>query len=336
MLKYLISFCFIYICTLQAAEIIPLRGYGTVTADFQADRTAFTCENRDKAEILYAKLFRDMTLMGVRPLKVEVCQGIPVLSGEAGKSAAIGLKGNTVVILESGNKESLLRNKALPELEFPEFKKYPVFFDYYDLRALKFYKSAMTSFLNYGLENQWPFAKKHNIEGFVLHTNFAVGAMPAEGFFNFTATDYELERARQADGAITFCATFGGALSLWAYNLDPGSTAKVQTSTVVSEWQHGVEAGTYESYGSAADPEHSPLRAYQMKIMENYRNHPNLGGWQLYCGAPIGDQLGMGMAGVLWDSSAGAQKTFREWLKQHFSLRELGKRWKGDENAYKS
>ena len=314
-----------------------LRGYGKVNVEFKEGKTVFHCENPKRAGILYSKLIRDMTMMGVKPLTVEPSQNIPILMDVTGKAIVVGLQGNNVVVVEAKDKKSLLNNKTLSKLKFPATKKYPVFFDYYDLRALKFYKRDMSSFLGYGLEKHWPFAKKHNIEGFVFHNKaFAFSRMPAEDIVCFTSADYELDQAAKADGLVTFGGNFGASLPLWTYNLDPKSTAKVQTSTVVSEWQHGVEAGTYLPYGTLPNPEKSPLRAFQAKIMKRYKNHPNLGGWQLYCGAPIGDQLGMGMSGVLWDSSDNAKKAFRKWLKERFSLKELGKRWKKDKNAYQN
>ena len=337
-MKLFLILCALWlICSGKAAETLTLRGYGKISADFCPERVSFVCESQAKAEIVYAKLYRDLTQMGARPPRSAVRKGVPVLLLESGKAGVIGMgKGNSVVFLEASSPKELLARKEIAELDFPERKPYPVFYDYYDLRAMKFYKTPMSSALKYGLEKHWPFAKKHKIEGFVLHTNFSFERTPAQGILNFTAADYELRKAKEADGLVTFCAGFGGGLPLWFYNWKPENCARVQRSTVVSEWQHGVEAGSYESYGESLDPEHSPLRAFQKTVMEKYRNHPNLGGWQLYCGAPIGDQLGMGMGGVLWDSSDGARKAFRQWLKKKYTLKELGTRWKGDPNAYSS
>ncbi len=304
-----------------AAETLVLRGYGSVAADFAPGRATFRCESPEKADILYAKLYNDLTRMGTEA-PAELKQGnVPVLRFGSGRVAVIGRDGNTVVVLDEVSPEAA-------KLAFPERKPYPVHFDYYDLRALKFYKASMSSLLGRGLETHWPFAKKHHVEGFVVHTGFAPELTPAPGIINFTATDYALEDARKHGGLVTLCGTFGGGLPLWLYNDAPENTAKVQRSTIVTEWQHGVEAGSYEGYGPGYAPEKSPLRAHQKLVMERYRNHPNLGGWQLYRGAPIGDQLGMGMGGVLWDDSLGAKKMFAAFLRERYKTQEeLNRAW---------
>ena len=43
-----------------AASSVALRGYGSVKASFNEKYVSFQCENRNFAEIVYAKLIRDI------------------------------------------------------------------------------------------------------------------------------------------------------------------------------------------------------------------------------------------------------------------------------------
>jgi hypothetical protein len=305
-----------------SAETLELRGYGQVSATFETDRAELRCDSPAHADVLYAKLYNDLTRIGASAPQAD---GRELVFAD-GRRWVLGRDGNSVVLTPA---------ETAGKLAVPERQSYPVYLDYFDLRALKFYKKPMQSFLNLGLENQWDFAKKQGIAGFVLH-GMALSRTPAPGITDFTAMDYELGAAAKAGGCVTLCPTIGASLPLWLYNLGPENTAKVQSSTVVSEWQHGVEAGNYESYGPGFDPKHSPILAFQKQVMERYKDHPALGGWQLYRGAPIGDQLGMGMAGVLWDSSPGAAAEFKKFLQGQYSLEELGKRWYHDAKKFAS
>ncbi len=302
------------------AETLDLRGYGRVSATFETERAELRCDSAASAEVLYAKLYNDLTRIGAAGPRAD---GRELVFAD-GRRWVLGRTGKSVVLVPT---------ESAGGLAGPEPKPYPVYLDYFDLRGLKFYKKPMQSFLDFGLENQWPFAKQQGIAGFVLH-GLSLGTTPAPGITDFTAMDYELEAAAKAGGCVTLCPTMGASWPLWLYNLGPENTAKVQRATVVSEWQHGVEAGSYESYGPGFDPKHSPVLAFQKQVMERYKDHPALAGWQLYRGAPIGDQLGMGMAGVLWDSSPGAAAEFTKFLKARYSLQELGQRWYHDVNKF--
>lgn len=319
-----------------AAETVELRGYGKVAADFSAGKTEFRAETQEKAHILYAKLLRDLKGIGAIPPEMLTLNGtIPALRFADGRAAAIGLSGATVMVIEAADPAALGRDSCLAKLQFPAAKAYPGYLDYYDLRALKFYKTPMRSLLNYGVEKQWPFAQKHGIGGFVTH-GLAICESPAPGVTAFTPFDYELDAAEKADGILTLCPTFGGALPLWLYNQYPEKTAKIQPSTLVTNWNHGVDGATYDNDGPGFDPATSPLLAFQKQVMTRYKDHPALGGWQLYCGKPIGDQLGVAMDGTLWDASEEGLKAQIVYFRERHSLAELSKRWTGDERTYKS
>ena len=322
-----------------AAESINLRGYGRVEAEFGDSTTEFRCESPAQAALLYAKLYRDLTGFGARPATRQELERngrkYPVLRFADGRAAALGLRDRVVVVVEAENPEALAGEARLDALQFPEPQPYPGYLDYFDLRALKFYKRPQQSLLGYGIEKHWPFAKQHGIAGFVTH-GLALSDCPAPGVVSFAPFDYELEAARQADGILTLCPTFGGAFPLWLYNRYPEKTARVQHSTLVTNWNHGVDGASYDNDGPGFAPENSPQLAFQRQVMERYVNHPALGGWQLYCGKPIGDQLGVAMGGTLWDASEEGLRAQIDYFRKHYTLPELSRRWTGDAGTFRS
>lgn len=322
-----------------AAETVRLRGYGTVQASFGTNQAEFLCESPEKADILFAKLNRDLAGLGAlsaERIELAVPSGkIPAFRFASGRCAVVGRRGNVVVVLDADSSKTLETQLQRTDLKFPSVRPYPGYLDYYDLRALKFYKSPMRSLLGLGLEKHWSFAKKFGIEGFVTH-GLSIAETKGPGLIPFLPFDYELEEARKADGILTLCPTFGGELPLWIFNRNPEKTAKPQRSTIVTNWIPGVDGMFFDNDGPGFPPETSPVLAFQKQVMEHYVNHPALGGWQLYCGKPIGDQLSMGMFGVLWDASEEGLQAQIEWLKQHYTLRELSLRWTGNPNAFRS
>ncbi len=306
----------------HAAETVDLRGYGTVTANFKPGEATFACASAEKADWLYAKLIRDLANMDarVRP----VTNGAVTLSGN--RPAIVGRRGNAVVVRDGTDRTGLA---------FPEPRPYPVFLDNYDLRSHKYYAHPMSSFRSYGVETHWPFAKKHNITGFVFH-GLSLETLEAPGVVDYSSIDYEMEAARRAGGAVGLSLGVGSAWPLWLYNEGPEHTAKMQTATTVEEWTPGTPTATFAGYGRGFDPKKSPVRAFQKEVMARYKDHPNLAYWQLYCGAPIGDQFGPAFDGFLWDASDAAKAAFRDWAKTKWTLAELGARWHGDATHFKT
>ena len=141
-------------CLESFAEGVNIRGYGEIEASFSPEEARFQCKTVETAEKVYAKLLRD----------------IPGCAAAAPAGAyAVGIKDKTVYVLSGSDKAALDGRFAKDGISCPEPKKYPPYLDYYDLRALKFYKRPMDSFLGYGVENHWTFAEKVGMGGLVSH-----------------------------------------------------------------------------------------------------------------------------------------------------------------------
>ena len=299
---------------------VALRGYGEVSASFLDNAARFKCENRESAEIVYAKLIRDI---------VGCAAGVP------SKPYKVGIKGNSVYVVSYDTKKDVDDFIKKFKIETPEPKAYPNYLDYFDLKALKFYARPMDSFLGFGVENHWPFAKKVGIEGFVFHGIDFVGTIGPNAY-SFLRWDYGIKDAQRNGGMVTLCPSFAGMMPKWFFERYPEKCAKTQDHTLVREWIQGVEGKPFDSDGESLPASSNPQIAFQKMVLERYRNSNALGGWQFYCGKPIGDQFGKGMFGILWDPSEGAFKAQRKWLKEKYSLEELSLRWTGRKDAYKN
>ncbi len=340
----------------RAAAPVRLRGYGpgAVSVSFEPDSARFICDDAGTAARLYAKLLRDLAGLSALPpavSSVETTRGrATVFAFASGRAATVGLAdgGRTVCAIGADTPQALtaaLRGEgsaadsalaaALSGLTFPPPETYPPFLDFFDLRALKFYKRPMDSLLGYGIESHWPFAAKFGIGGMVSH-GIAFADTKARGVFSYQPWDFAVDAAARAGSMLVLCPHFAGAMPLWAYNEDPRQCARPQTHVLVSEWIPGVEGAPYDNDGTGLSEENSPALAFEKETVERYRDHPGLGGWQFYCGKPIGDQLGMGMSGLLWDSSEAGLRAQRQWLRARHGLEELSRRWTGDGAAYRS
>lgn len=307
-------------CLESFAEGVNIRGYGEIEASFSPEEARFQCKTVETAEKVYAKLLRD----------------IPGCAAAAPAGAyAVGIKDKTVYVLSGSDKAALDGRFAKDGISRPEPKKYPPYLDYYDLRALKFYKRPMDSFLGYGVENHWTFAEKVGMGGLVSHgIEFAQTKGP--GVFSFLPWDFGVDEAAKAGSILTLSPSFAGQMPQWVFDDYPEKCARPQMHTLVTEWIPGVEGMPFDNDGPGFPDATSPTLAFEKQVIERYRDNPGLGGWQFYCGKPIGDQLGAGMFGVLWDSSEEGLAAQKEWLMRQYTLRELSLRWTGDAHAYRS
>lgn len=304
-------------------EAVELRGYGgKVSASFGGGEAVFECGDAAVARRLYAKLLRDLEGLCAIPPEREGNR----FRFASGHEASVGMRGaRTVVVTED----------PAARLDTPPPEVYPPYLDYYDLRALKFYKRPMESFLGYGVENHWAFAEKCGIGGLVSH-GIDVADTLGPGVFSYIPWDFAVGEAAKAGSMLTLSPTFAGQMPMWMFNRHPEKCARPQRHTLVTEWIQGVEGMAFDNDGPGFPDERSPLLAFEKATIERYVDSPGLGGWQFYCGKPIGDQMGPGMFGILWDSSEEGLAAQREWLRGKYGLGELSRRWTGDPAAYGS
>lgn len=306
-----------------AGEPVALRGYGgTVAAAFGLDEARFACENEKTAAIVYSKLLRDLAEMSARRPSVTN----NVFTFASGRQA-------TVFMVDA--KTVSVREGAAAGVATPPPVEYPRYLDYYDLRALKFYKRPMDSLKGFGVENHWTFANEVGMGGLVSH-GITFNKTKGPGIFSYQPWDFAVDEAAKAGSMLTLCPTFAGAFPLWVYNDHPEKCAKTQTHALVTEWIQGVEGMPFDNDGPGFPDAASPQLQFEKETISRYADSPGLGGWQFYCGKPIGDQLGKGMQGALWDASEEGLLTQKEWLMRRYTLRELSERWTGDPNAYRA
>lgn len=304
-------------------EPVALRGYGgSVAAGFSSQEARFECDNEKTANIVYAKLLRDLAEMSaVRPSVTS-----NVFTFASGRRAAVYMPDAKTVVVHEGN---AIKGATPAPVEYPRY------LDYFDLRALKFYARPMDSLMGLGVENHWTFANKVGMGGLVSH-GIGINETKGPGVYSYLPWDFGVEEAAKAGSMLTLSPTFTGQFPLWIYNDYPEKCAKTQTHALITEWIQGVEGMPFDNDGPGFPDSESPVLQFQKETIERYVNSPGLGGWQFYCGKPIGDQLGKGMQGALWDASEEGLLMQKLWLMKRYTLQELSQRWTGTPNAYRS
>ncbi len=319
-----------------------LRGYGKVTAELGKDKAIFHCQDAEHADILLGKLTADL-LWDAK----DTCKRITVEA--AGKSIpafelppfgvmTLGASGSDVFTFSAPDAKSLQPLLASElkggDLRFTPAKPYPLYLDYNDLKAFKFYVHAAVSVYGEGIASHWEFIKKHGLGGLAAQSLGVVENNPMAGVIDYSKMDFEVMEAERQGGLFVVCPDVGGELPLWMYNKNPDNAAKFSPSYLYQGWSHGSVGATYECDGGSGA---SPLASMRL-MMSRYLKSPSLGGWHLYRGQPIGDNVTVTVNGCAWDHSPVAQKAIRAWLKEAkgYDLATLGERWFDDPKHFSS
>ena len=233
---------------MPATGAVTLRGYGKVTATFAPNRAEFVCQSADKADLLMGKLLADAFWdAGTAHVQKTVTQNKVALRvhEQDGYGALLAARaGNRVLILSAPDEATLLKSAAKEPLVqsagtvFAPAKDYPIYLDFYDLRAFKFYTGAMGSSI--GLDTHWPFIKKFGLGGITVqgpNTNFN---NPAPGVIEWAPYDYEVKEASANGGMIMPSLWLGGEVALWMHNDYPNSMMQPSPTALEGAWGYGV------------------------------------------------------------------------------------------------
>ncbi len=350
----------VYICLLQIicgcannnalhptdkpAVSVELRGYGKVVSELGKDRAIFHCQDAEHADILLGKLTADLIWDAkdkCKNIDVKVAgKSVPAIEYIPYGILALGASGSDVFAFgasDSNSMKILLASEPLLKsdtLRFKPAKPYPLYLDFYDLKAFKFYVHAAVSPLGEGLASHWDFVQKLGLGGLSCQNLGVVANNPMAGVVDFSKMDYEIMEAERQKGLFVVCPDVGGELPLWMYNKDPENCAKFSPSYLYQGWSHGSVGATYECDGGSGA---SPLSSLRI-MMNRYLKSPSLGGWHFYRGQPIGDNISVIANGCSWDHSPVAQKSIRKWLRENkgYNLSTLGESWFGDPKYFKS
>ena len=327
---------------------VKLRGYGRVTTRFAPNRAEFICENADKADLLLGKLLADAFWdAGEAHLQKEVKLGKATLTlhEQDGYGALLAARnGNRVVVLSAPDQAALLQIAAKEPLvsqagtRFAPAKAYPIYLDFYDLRAFKFYTGAMDSRL--GLDTHWPFIKKFGLGGLTVQGPNTDFNNPAPGVIQWAPYDYEIREAAKNGGMIMPSLWLGGEVSLWVHNDYPDSMMQPSPTALEGAWGYGVgTAGAhFLSWGLPPAQADATIGQVARQVVDRYKDSSAVGGWHLYAGSPGGEMAYHDRTTTLWDYSPAGQQGFRTWLRDErkMSLADVGKRWTGDANHFKN
>ncbi len=322
---------------------VALRGYGRTSAEFGEGRALFHCQDAAHADILLGKLKADL-LWDVKDTcltsDLDVAgKSIPSIDCRPYGVMVLGAAGDEVFAwgaADTNALQTLLAAEPLLKrngLRFTPAKPYPVYLDFYDLKAFKSYVHAATSAHGEGLASHWEFVRKMGLGGLACQDLGLIGSNPMSGVIDFSRMDYEVMEAERQGGLFVVCPLVGGEMPLWMYNKSPCNAAKFSPSLLFQGWSHGSVGATYECDGGSGELPNATLRL----MMNRYLKSPSLGGWHLYRGQPIGDNVSLILSGCAWDHSPVAQASLRRWLKETkgYGLSALGTRWFGDPKRFR-
>ena len=349
-------FCYLSINTsfsLPNFSVVNLRGYGRVQATIGGGIVKFLCENPEKADILLGKLLadlfwdakdkhleREVSLSSGKKIKIHIYPPFGCI--------ALGRKNNLVLGVGGNTEEEVIRkikeNKELlsffsSDIRFSPEKPYPIYLDFYDLRAFKSYTHAMSSPHQLGVENHWKFVKDFSLGGLATqYTDFQF-TNPAPGVFELVPADYEVKEAEKNKGLYVICFNFGGNVPLWFYNKYSQDMMGIPENLLLGGWgREGAAGAHYESWGISYDKRKEGGLRFAEEVMKRYVKSPSLGGWHIYAGAPGGEMSYHSRTTAFYDFSPLGEENFRDYLRKvkGYTLKQLGERWYGDANHFKS
>lgn len=334
---------------LPQTGVVALRGYGRVAATFAPGRAEFICESADKADRLMGKLLADAFWdAGASHTQktVQVGKASLTVHEQAGYGALIAARNaNRVVVIGAPDEAGALQIAAKEPLFrqagtlFAPAKAYPIYLDFYDLRALKLYTGAMNEPTAIGQDPHWDFVKKFGLGGLTTqapNTNFN---NPAPGVIQWAPVDYEVRQAAAAGGMIVPSLWMGGEVSLWMHNDYPFSMMQASPSSLLGAWNGTGPAGAhFLSWGLPQPQADATIGQFARQVVNRYKDSPAVGGWHLYAGSPGAEMAFHDRFTGLWDYSRAGQEGFRTWLRTErgLSLGGIGTRWYGDAAHFKS
>jgi hypothetical protein len=190
-----------------------------------------------------------------------------------------------------------------------------------------------------GVGNHWEFVKDFGLGGLATqYTDFQF-INPAPGVFQFTPADYEVKEAERNKGLYVICFNFGGNVPFWFYNKHPKDMMQVPENFLLGGWgKEGAAGAHYESWGIAPEKRLEGGLLFAKEVMQRFNKSPSLGGWHIYAGAPGGEMSYHSRTTAFYDFSPLGEASFRNYLRRvkGYTLRQLGERWFGDANHFKS
>ncbi len=340
-----------------ARDASDLRGFGKVSATFSAGRAEFVCQSRRKANILQGKLLADMFWDAARKDRIPVVipqrmrenltiakRHILIYVWPPYGAIVVGRVGPKVIAVGADTVAALRRTLTgqhwwrTAGVRFQAGKPYPIYLDFYDLRAFKSYTAAMTSSPSFSLASHWRFIKKFGLGGIAIQAPSWDFDNPAPGVMEWADSDYEVRQAQREHGLIV--PSIGGSeMPFWAYDQFTRDMMQSAPTALLGAWCYaGLAGGHYLSWWASPKAYAATKLAFLKQVMRRYRSSPAVGGWQIYGGAPGAENNFHYGTDIYWDYSACGEAGFRHWLKavKGYSLQTLGRRWHGSPTYFKS
>jgi len=312
-------------------------------------RTVFTCQDSAHADILLGKLLADLFWnAGQRKseLNVTIGKAAAVIHEFRPYGALVAFRaGRKVVVLGEPDAATLQAIAAADsslqsgDAQFTPTTPYPSYLDAYDLRNLRFHDIPMRSVNSAPLQSHWDFEKKFGGGGMQYTAPGFWSSCPAPGIIDWSSVDYGISQAKKNGSLVTLEPNAGGSFPLWFYNSSPFCRATPSRSMLIDAWNGGGggPAGAfYAGFGATEAEKASGPLWFLRKVVERYRQDPNLVAWMPIAGFPGGEFGFHDRATRFYDYSLQGQEAFRRWLEHDrgMTLATLGVRWFGDERHF--
>lgn len=327
-----------------AADTVDLRGYGKVTATIAPNHAEFQCESPEKADILLGKMLADLFWdAGEDHVQVTApVNGKEVLVHLWPPYGALvaGRDGSTVLVTGGkGEQEALAAVGAdtrflASNFQFKPSKPYPMYLDFFDLRA---WKSA-TPGLYYGNkmdnEKRMQFANEFCNGGLMGWTQFRSEVAPGVNP-DFAVSDTDLGIA-EANHQMYSVSISTGVWPAWAQNRWPQLLEQDAPDTPAEAFYGN--AGPDEAMGITPAQRYQSSLGFLRDVIERYKNRNAFGGMELYCGDYGCETFFTNSRQGDFGYTAVGEAAFRRWLREtrKYSLSGLGERWYGDPGHFKS
>ncbi|MFZ2656772.1 MAG: beta-galactosidase, partial [Victivallales bacterium] len=334
------------------AETTDLRGYGKVEATITPQRSEFICESEEKADILLGKLLADMfwEAKGSHVEKtVNIKSGwlfvetisVPVHLYPPYGALIAGRNRNRVMVFggkdEQESISSMKKDGGLSsgKAVFKPAKQYPMFLDFYDLRAFQAYTLGLHPENKYLNGPRMQFVEKFFTGGLMGSASVFLGssAPGADSFQSVWDTDADI--CEKADQMFSLSISTG-VWPTWARNKWPECIDQDSDSSP-TEISLNPYLANPESYGITPEQRSQTSLKFLKDVLLRYKDRNVLGGLQLYCSDYFYEScFGKGQHDHLGYSAAG-REGFRGWLREvrGYSLKDLGERWYGASGHFK-
>lgn len=297
------------------------------------------CENTEKAQLLQAKFFSDVTNHpeGGKTITIEKAQCFQTAKGTVIGAVRLDNWVCLVTMDDAAKLSSLAKGIAdkagcsVDQLLWQSDARVPMYLDRYDKHGFRFYYRpwevpSKDQQDTYNPVMEFDFAKSHGDLGFVFWNNLNE-IVTGEGFYNHGWWSWALEEATKRNLPVQINTSMSYQATTWLANLHPESISRKMTQFVggihrIADPHLGGQGVMY-----MAD---SPARRDALALIQNQITHFRKFDNIISFLEPYGE-VHHGQQDVFMDFGPETDKAYAKWLLERYhNLSTLNTRWYGE------